>query len=85
MFTAQENEILIVDRSKEHLGPGDRAIIHVRRLFLEAAEGKGLGDPERIKSMDYTKFKARDGLIPIDADWKSLYDADDIRWLDGGN
>ena len=81
----QQSMGAIVDRSKEHLGPGDRAIIHVRRLFLEAAEGRGLGDPERIKSMDYTKFKARDGLIPIDADWKSLYDGDDIQWLDGGN
>jgi phthalate 4,5-dioxygenase oxygenase subunit len=84
-FAVQQSMGPIVDRSKENLGPADRAIIHLRRLLLEAAQDEGLGAADRVTSMDYTEFKAREGLIPIDADWKSIYDGDNVRWLDRRN
>jgi phthalate 4,5-dioxygenase oxygenase subunit len=80
-FVVQQSMGPIVDRAKEHLGPGDRAIIHLRRMLLDAAEGKGFGSQERIQGIDYSKFKARDGLIPIDQDWQNLYADDDVQWL----
>jgi phthalate 4,5-dioxygenase len=84
-FVVQQSMGGIVDRTKEHLGPADRAVIHFRRTLLEAAEGKGIGDPDRVASMDYSRFYARDAVVPINSDWKSIYADMEMEWHDGGN
>jgi len=45
----QESMGRIVDRSKEHLGPADKAIIQARRLLLEAVKTVQEGYPARCQ------------------------------------
>lgn len=66
----QESMGRIVDRSKEHLGPADKAIIATRRLLLEAVNvvEKG-GDPAGTGTSYYEVVAAEDTL-PKDKDWR---------------
>jgi phenylpropionate dioxygenase-like ring-hydroxylating dioxygenase large terminal subunit len=68
----QESMGRVVDRSKEHLGPADKAIIQARRLLLGAIktvqEG---GTPRGIKPTYYT-LRASEGVLPRDADWREV-------------
>jgi hypothetical protein len=63
----------IVDRSREHLGPADKAIIQARRLLLQAIktvqEG---GTPSGINPTYYT-VRAPEGVLPREADWRELF------------
>jgi nitrite reductase/ring-hydroxylating ferredoxin subunit len=67
----QESMGHIVDRSREHLGPADRAIIVMRQLLLQAVrttrEG---GDPPGL-SDSYYKIRAWEAVLPRDADWRA--------------
>ena len=67
----QESMGRIVDRSREHLGPADKAIIQARRLLLEAVktvqEG---GTPRGIKPTLLPRSRATEGVVPRDADWR---------------
>ena len=67
----QESMGFIVDRSREHLGPADRAIIAMRRLLLEAArtvrEG---GDPPGVTD-SYYDVRAWEAILPLSDDWRS--------------
>jgi phthalate 4,5-dioxygenase oxygenase subunit len=69
----QESMGRIVDRSREHLGPADKAIIQARRLLLQAIktmqEG---GTPSGINPTYYT-VRAPEGVLPRDADWRELF------------
>lgn len=74
-FAVQESMGPIYDRSAEHLGASDMAILHMRRLLLKAMcdheEGRmpvGLNCP----GVDYEKIKARDSVIPIDTPWETV-------------
>jgi hypothetical protein len=68
----QESMGPIVDRSLEHLGPADKAIIQARRLLLQAvrtvAEG---GTPSGIKPT-YYGLRAAEGVLPRDAAWRDV-------------
>jgi phenylpropionate dioxygenase-like ring-hydroxylating dioxygenase large terminal subunit len=68
----QESMGRVVDRSKEHLGPADKAIIQARRLLLQAVktveEG---GTPRGIKPTYYT-LRASEGVLPRAAEWRSI-------------
>jgi phthalate 4,5-dioxygenase oxygenase subunit len=68
----QETMGAIVDRSKEHLGPADRAIIQTRRLLLRAIktvqEG---GEPPGLQASYYT-IRAVEREVPGAADWHEL-------------
>ncbi|MDA8262203.1 MAG: MarR family transcriptional regulator, partial [Actinomycetota bacterium] len=64
-IACQESMGPIYDRSREHLGTADRAILHMRRLMLEAARaleqgGHPLGQAEPV---DYPALRASDGLV----------------------
>ena len=67
----QEGMGRIVDRSKEHLGTSDRAIIVMRQLLLEAIADLEAGrairgtDPET-----YSRVRAVDLVIPPAPDWR---------------
>jgi phenylpropionate dioxygenase-like ring-hydroxylating dioxygenase large terminal subunit len=66
----QESQGGIVDRGREHLGTSDSAIIHVRRLLIDAA--KGLRDrsvpPPGLDSAAYL-VRSTSLILPPDADW----------------
>jgi phthalate 4,5-dioxygenase len=64
----------IVDRSLEHLGTSDRAIIALRQLVLEAVDvvEKG-GDPRAVHPASYRNVRPYDDFIPTDADWRKEF------------
>ena len=66
----QESMGPIVDRSQEHLGPADRAIIVARRLLLQAVkttqEG---GDPLGVGS-SYYQARAIEKIFPKEMPWR---------------
>jgi phthalate 4,5-dioxygenase len=69
----QESMGHIVDRSREHLGPADKAIIQARRLLLQAVktvqEG---GTPPGIEPTYYT-VQAAEGVLPREANWREVF------------
>jgi len=68
----QESMGRIVDRSKEHLGPADKAIIQARRLLIEAVKAVQTGGTPRGTKATYYTLRAAEGVIPRDADWHEL-------------
>jgi phthalate 4,5-dioxygenase oxygenase subunit len=63
----------IVDRSKEHLGTADRAVLHLRQFLLEALATKASGGVAPGEGMsNLTDIRAEDGLIPIDGPWQTV-------------
>lgn len=62
----------IYDRTKEHLVPADGAIVHLRRLLLEAARGVAEGkDPPVLPSLAKVRAVA-DTDIPRGERWQDL-------------
>ena len=63
----------IADRTKEHLGTSDRAVITARTLLLEAgrdvAEGR---DPRGLDPATYRGVRAYDAVVKRDQDWRAL-------------
>jgi phenylpropionate dioxygenase-like ring-hydroxylating dioxygenase large terminal subunit len=68
----QEGMGPIVDRSREHLGPADKAIIQARRLLLEAVKTVQDGGTPRGIKLTYRALRAADGVLPRDADWRTV-------------
>ncbi|HEY5350161.1 MAG TPA: Rieske 2Fe-2S domain-containing protein [Candidatus Lustribacter sp.] len=69
----QEGMGPIVDRSLEHLGTTDRAIIVLRQLLLEALADVEAGrTPRGVNPADYQRVRALDHLIPKNADWQDV-------------
>jgi phenylpropionate dioxygenase-like ring-hydroxylating dioxygenase large terminal subunit len=67
----QEGMGPIVDRSKEHLGTSDRAIIVMRQLLLEALDDCAAGRPIRgTDPATYAHVRAVDLVIPPAPDWR---------------
>jgi len=71
----QESMGPIYDRTKEHLGTSDIAIIRMRRLMLDSvrrfiengASPLGLSEP-----VSYDRLQAVERIIPIDAPWQAV-------------
>jgi phenylpropionate dioxygenase-like ring-hydroxylating dioxygenase large terminal subunit len=72
----QESMGRIVDRSREHLGPADRAIIQARRLLLQAVETVQEGGTPRGIEPTYYTMQAAEGVLPRAADWRDLLTAE---------
>jgi hypothetical protein len=68
----QESMGHIVDRSKEHLGPADKAIIQARRLLIEAVKTVQTGGTPRGTEATYYTLRAAEGIIPREADWHEI-------------
>jgi phthalate 4,5-dioxygenase len=67
----QEGMGPICDRSKEHLGTTDRAIIVTRQLLLEACDAVAAGEsPRGADPATYRAVRAVDRLVPKDVDWR---------------
>ena len=68
----QESMGPIVDRSREHLGPADKAIIQARRLLLQAIRTvEAGGTPPGVEPTYYT-LRPAEAVVPRDADWRTL-------------
>jgi hypothetical protein len=68
----QESMGRVVDRSKEHLGPADKAIIQARRLLLAAVKTVRDGGTPRGINPTYYPLRASEGVVPRDADWREI-------------
>ena len=69
----QESMGRLVDRSREHLGPADKAIIQARRLLLQAVETvQEGGTPCGIDPTYYT-VRAAEGVLPRATDWRDVF------------
>ena len=60
----------IVDRSREHLGPADRAIIQARRLLLDATKVTAEGGTPLGVEPTYGGLAAAEAVLPKGADWR---------------
>ena len=67
----QESMGRIVDRSREHLGPADRAVIQARKLLLEAVRTVEQGGTPRGIEPTYGGLAAAEAVLPRDADWRT--------------
>ena len=68
----QESMGEIVDRSREHLGPADRAIIAARRLLSEAVKAKQAGTKPRGAGLSYTNIRASEKVFSKDIPWRDV-------------
>ena len=63
----------IYDRTNEHLGTSDQAVIRFRRLMIEAA---GLAADETPVGLhpgiDLSTLRGIDQTVPLDREWQSL-------------
>jgi phthalate 4,5-dioxygenase len=66
----QEGMGAIVDRSREHLGPADRAVIQARKLLLETVRAVAEGGTPRGIEPSYAKLEAAEAVLPNGADWR---------------
>jgi hypothetical protein len=67
----QEGMGTIVDRSKEHLGTSDKAIIACRQLLLEATQAVEEGKPPRgVDPSTYERVRPYDAVVPQGKDWE---------------
>jgi hypothetical protein len=72
MRAVQENMGRIVDRSREHLGPADKAVIQARRLLVQAVKTvQDGGTPRGIEPTYYT-LRASEGVLPRAANWREI-------------
>jgi hypothetical protein len=68
----QESMGPIVDRSREHLGPGDKAIIQARRLLRQAVKTVEAGGIPYGTGNSYYTLRAGEEVLPRDADWHRI-------------
>jgi hypothetical protein len=68
----QEGMGPIVDRSQEHLGPADKAIIQARRLLVQAVKTVQEGGTPRGIKPTYYALRATEGVLPRDAAWRDI-------------
>ncbi|MBV8736087.1 MAG: Rieske 2Fe-2S domain-containing protein [Alphaproteobacteria bacterium] len=68
----QETMGAIVDRSKEHLGPADKAIIQLRRLLRQAIDTTSDGGTPAGIRPSYYHLRAAETVVPRAADWRGL-------------
>ena len=67
----QEMQGRIADRTKEHLGPADQAIIACRQMLLRAVHAVQAGENPPGADESYYRARAAVKIIPADAAWKS--------------
>ena len=68
----QETMGRIVDRSKEHLGPADKAIIQLRRLLRQAVRTAEVGETPSGVRPSYYRLRAAETVVARAGDWREL-------------
>jgi len=72
----QETMGPIVDRTKEHLGPADKAIIQMRRLLFQAMQTVQEGGTPAGVRPSYYDLCAALKVLPRDTDWRAVLASD---------
>ena len=65
----------IADRSRERLGVSDVAIVHFRRIMVEAARAVQAGEPAigtGPLQVPQAQLRSFEGIVPKSTDWKTL-------------
>jgi len=70
----QESMGPIVDRSQEHLGTSDVAIIRMRRRYLQNIRDVAAGQPAigTAPGIDYAHVRSEQRIIGVDEPWQSV-------------
>jgi hypothetical protein len=69
----------IVDRTKEHVGTTDRAIILLRKVLLDALNTMERGGtPPAVDPSSYRTVRAVDRTIPKGTQWKVVCEPDAV-------
>ncbi len=68
----QESMGPIVDRSREHLGPADRAIISARRILTNAVRAVERGETPEGVGPSYYSIRASEKIFPRDIPWREV-------------
>src|SRR3989304_4512808 len=76
---ATESAGPIWDRSQEHLGTTDKAIIRMRNILLKAAKdlAKGIEPPATDPSLPYKSIRSAEKVLAPGEDWRVLGTDDD--------
>ncbi|MGH7096638.1 MAG: Rieske 2Fe-2S domain-containing protein [Stellaceae bacterium] len=74
----QESMGRIVDRTREHLGPADKAIIQLRRLLRQAVRTAEAGDMPPGLVPSYYGLTCALQVLPRDVDWRQVLAPDII-------
>jgi phthalate 4,5-dioxygenase oxygenase subunit len=72
----QESMGVLYDRTQEHLGASDVAVIRMRRQMLEAARAlaeRGASPFAVVERSDYTDVRALEKIVPLADAWQELY------------
>ncbi len=71
-----ESMIPVVDRTKEHLGTADIAIIRARRCMINAVRGfMAGGEPLGLDpSIQYRRIRSEEKLVPANTPWREVLD-----------
>jgi phenylpropionate dioxygenase-like ring-hydroxylating dioxygenase large terminal subunit len=73
-FALQEGMGPIVDRSLEHLGTSDKAIVAMRRIMLEAIQDVANGKPPRgVEPRTQRSIRPYDGFMKVEEDWREAF------------
>ncbi len=63
----------VVDRTKEHLVPADRAVMHLRRQLLKAAADLQEGtEPRHLRAEEARSIVPVEGVLREDEEWQTL-------------
>ncbi len=68
----QESMGTVVDRSREHLGPADKAIIAARRLLAEGVRAVREGEPPQGTGTSYYNIRAAELIFPRTTPWQEV-------------
>jgi phthalate 4,5-dioxygenase oxygenase subunit len=74
-MAVQESMGPIVDRTREHLGASDLAIVRFRQMMLQAARAFAAGAPAigtAAPRLPHTEIRSWEGLVPRATDWRAL-------------
>jgi phthalate 4,5-dioxygenase oxygenase subunit len=73
-MACQETMGNVVDRTQEHLGTSDIAIIRMRRRMLDAVGHFQRGEPliGHDPAIDWSRVKSEQLIMPIDEPWQRL-------------
>lgn len=77
----QESMGAILDRTKEHLGACDVAVIRMRQIMIDAARrlrGGAEAPPGVAAPLSYRSIRAAEAMIPLGAPWHELGAAGDL-------
>jgi hypothetical protein len=81
-LAAQESMGSVVDRSREHLGASDRAVIAYRQTLFDAVEAVQRGEtPPGVDPSTYRNLRASDLLLDKQVSWREVADREfAARW-----